>query len=320
MLKSYFSMGCLFIFVTSLFCFSQGVLAGHEIIGAPKCKACHKAKTGDQWKIWTESAHARAFETLASEDAGKIAADNGLGDPQQEEACLKCHATRAFLGAGVVVNEKAKYANSEGIGCEACHGPGSDYKPKKVMVDPQAARAAGMVSVREAHACARCHNEDSPTFKGFDFEERWAEIAHPVPTRGAAQTDTSATMTGMPDEIIFTSSVGNVLFPHGAHVKDLEIECAECHHEIHASGLDTPHPDYLTSSWSSCETCHGTDSETGQQYSKCLDCHKSDSDNIANETLSSKVVVHKSCWKCHESGTGVAASAGCKDCHKKNGE
>ena len=32
-------------------------------------------------------------------------------------------------------------------------------------------------------ACARCHNEESPTFKGFEFEERWAEIAHPVPEK-----------------------------------------------------------------------------------------------------------------------------------------
>lgn len=67
--------------------------ADYEIIGAPKCKVCHKAKTGDQWKIWTESAHAKAFETLASEASRKIAADNGLGDPRQEEACLKCHST-----------------------------------------------------------------------------------------------------------------------------------------------------------------------------------------------------------------------------------
>ena len=320
MFKFCVSSGCLVFFTFSLLCHSQDVVADHEIIGAPKCKTCHKAKTGDQWKIWTESAHARAFETLASENAGKIAADSGLGDPQQEETCLKCHATKAFLGADVVVNEKAKYLDSEGIGCEACHGPGSDYKSKKVMVDPEAARAAGMVSVREAHTCARCHNEDSPTFKGFDFEERWAEIAHPVPMEEVVQTDTPANSSDMPGEIVFTSSVGNVLFPHDVHVKDLEVECAECHHEIHAAGLDTPHPDYMTSSWSSCETCHGTNSETSQKYSKCSVCHNTDSDNIANETLSSKVVVHKSCWKCHESGTGVTASVGCKDCHIKNGQ
>ena len=83
MLKFYVSLGGLLFPTFSLLCDSQDVFANAEIIGARKCKTCHKAKTGDQWKIWTESAHARAFETLASEQSRKIASDKGLGDPQQ---------------------------------------------------------------------------------------------------------------------------------------------------------------------------------------------------------------------------------------------
>ena len=105
----------LVLFVGLLFGMAQEAAADHEIVGAPKCKACHKAKTGDQWKIWTESVHARAFETLASEESKQIAADKGLGDPQQEDACLKCHATKASLDAGMVVSEKGNYADSEGV-------------------------------------------------------------------------------------------------------------------------------------------------------------------------------------------------------------
>ena len=56
------------------------------------------------------------------------------------------------------------------------------YKSKKIMIDPAAHEAAGLVMVKTADACTRCHNEESPTFKDFDFEKRWAEIAHPVPT------------------------------------------------------------------------------------------------------------------------------------------
>ena len=87
-----------------MFLMTQQAVAAPELIGAPKCKACHRAKTGDQWQIWTESAHARAFDTLASEKSKKIATDKGLGDPQQEPACLKCHATRASLGGVVIIN------------------------------------------------------------------------------------------------------------------------------------------------------------------------------------------------------------------------
>jgi hypothetical protein len=294
-----------------------------EIIGAPKCKGCHKAKTGDQWKIWTESAHARAFETLASEKSKNIAKEKGLGDPQTEDACLKCHATKSSLGAGVVVNQKGKYADTEGVGCESCHGPGSDYKSKKVMVDPEAARGAGLIMIGSAEGCTHCHNEESPTFKGFDFEPRWAEIAHPVPLQEKAPPEEKAPSgllteyTDMPDEITYESSVGKVLFPHNTHAKDHEIECVECHHQIHAEELVTPHAEYLTSSWIKCQICHNPDSAAQGKYYKCSDCHHSEVDNIADETLSSKVVTHKSCWACHETETGVGASKGCVDCHVK---
>lgn len=155
-------------------------MAAHELIGAPKCKSCHKKKTGNQWQLWLDSAHAKAFETLATDESKKIATDMGLGDPQKEEACLKCHVTQAFLGRDVPINAKGKYADSEGVGCEACHGPGSDYKKKKIMKDPEAALANGLVMEKNEAHCAQCHNEESPTFKGFDFEARWAEIDHPV--------------------------------------------------------------------------------------------------------------------------------------------
>ena len=152
--------------------------ADHELIGAPKCKMCHKAKTGDQWKIWTESAHAKAFETLASDQAKKITAEQGLGDPQQEAECLKCHATSAFLGSEVKISAKGKYDNSEGVGCEACHGAGSDYK--KVMKDHEAAVAAGLATGLGQEHCKKCHNETSPTFKEFDYAKQWAAIEHPL--------------------------------------------------------------------------------------------------------------------------------------------
>ena len=304
---------------------AQAAYAAPELVGAPKCKACHRAKTGDQWQIWAESAHARAFETLASVESARIAADMGLGDPRKEIACLRCHATLASLGEGVVVNENAGYSDDEGVGCEACHGPGSDYKARKIMLDPVAARAAGLVMDASVDGCTNCHNADSPTFAGFDFEARWAEIAHPVPGGAQAVADPSATPQAEPavetlQEILFESSVGDVIFPHDLHVSDAGMECGECHHEIHAAVLDTPHPDYLTSSWIHCETCHAPGAQDNQRIYQCAECHHSELENIADETLSAKVVVHKSCWKCHETGIGAAASNGCGSCHVKAGD
>jgi hypothetical protein len=241
----------------------------------------------------------------------------GLGNPQQEIACLKCHVTRTSLGEDVVVNGKANYTDNEGIGCEACHGPGSDYKARKVMLDPEAARAAGLIMNT---GCRKCHNEESPTFKGFDFEARWLEIAHVVPAETTAENEDTLSLedVGTLEEILIESSVGYVIFPHDFHVTGVEMECVECHHQIHAVELDTPHPDYLTSSWIKCQSCHNPESESDQIYYLCGECHHTDPNNIADETLSSKVVVHKSCWKCHDTQTGVEASQGCVDCHVKN--
>jgi len=292
---------------------AQPAVAEHEIVGAAKCKVCHKSKTGDQWKIWTESAHAEAFVTLGSPESWKIASERGLGDPQQEPACLKCHATRASLGDSAIVSEKGRYADSEGVGCEACHGAGSDYRPRKIMIDPKAARLAGLLTDLSEESCTRCHNEQSPTYKSFDFEKRWGEIDHPVPA--ADDLGASTSHPDLPGTITFTAAVGDVEFSHKLHVVKQAMECAECHHQIHAQALNTPHPNYLPSSWSNCQTCHNTASTTEQIYYKCSHCHLSDLDNIADETLSAKVVTHKTCWTCHESGTGPQASQGCIYCH-----
>ena len=157
---------------------SEAAAETPELIGASKCKSCHR-KIGDPYKIWSETAHAGAYETLASEESKKIAADMGLGDPQKEEACLKCHVTRVFQGDPPVY-KRGKYEDSEGVGCEACHGAGSVYKSKKTMEDHEASIAAGLIMDNSEAFCVKCHNEESPTFKGFDHEAQWKEIAHPI--------------------------------------------------------------------------------------------------------------------------------------------
>jgi len=119
----------------------------------------------------------------------------------------------------------------------------------------------------------------------------------------------------VPSVITFESSVGEVLFPHKVHMR---MGCQKCHHQIHARELATPHADYFEYSQARCGVCHN-EQETGTGYYGCANCHHSNPVNIADETLSAKVVVHKSCWKCHLSGTGVEASERCAFCHAKEG-
>ena len=119
----------------------------------------------------------------------------------------------------------------------------------------------------------------------------------------------------IPEERSFPSTVGEVLFHHQMHIKDLSIKCVKCHHSIDAKKLVTPHPDYLNSSAIKCEICHGASGATKQSAYACSGCHEKNPMNIADETLSAKVVIHKQCWNCHPVGTGKEASVACEKCH-----
>ena len=119
----------------------------------------------------------------------------------------------------------------------------------------------------------------------------------------------------IPSDINIPSSVGEVIFRHQMHIRDLAIKCVECHHQINAKTLNTPHPDYLKSSWINCKTCHNESGKIEQYVNACSECHHTNPIDIADETLSAKVVIHKQCWKCHQAGTGMEASKSCKSCH-----
>lgn len=118
----------------------------------------------------------------------------------------------------------------------------------------------------------------------------------------------------LPDIIMFDSAIGDVAFPHTKHQK---MRCSKCHHQIHAAELETPHEDYLEVSWIKCQACHYEGSVDDSSYYKCSGCHHAEPENAVDETISSKVVIHQNCWKCHKSGTGVKASKGCSYCHEE---
>lgn len=113
------------------------------------------------------------------------------------------------------------------------------------------------------------------------------------------------------------SLIGKAKFDHRFHVEDLTIECKACHHETNASTLRMPHKDYFDDFWIDCTICHKSAGAAASTPQSCSACHHRSPANIADETLSAKVVIHKKCWECHESGRGREASKGCATCHLK---
>ena len=150
----------------------------HKYIGANKCKMCHASESkGNQYKVWSESKHAKAYQDLATDDAKKAAEKAGLKtDAQKSAECLKCHVTAYSEKEDL----KGEILVTDGIQCESCHGAGGDYKSLSVMKDKQQAIAAGLV-IPDKEMCIKCHNSESPYFKGFDFDSFYKKIAHPRP-------------------------------------------------------------------------------------------------------------------------------------------
>jgi hypothetical protein len=169
----------MFLLISS-FAFAEEEGTTFKYVGVSKCKTCHKsAAKGNQFGKWLESGHAKAFEELASEESIKIGKEMGIENPQTAGECLKCHVTGYDAAAELKADS---FDQTEGVGCEACHGAGSEYKSMKIMKDHDAAVAAGLMVPTE-ETCVTCHNEESPTYKEFNYEEKLAAVAHPNPKK-----------------------------------------------------------------------------------------------------------------------------------------
>jgi nitrate/TMAO reductase-like tetraheme cytochrome c subunit len=162
----------------ALFGFAQDAKKEFNYLGSTKCKTCHNAaKNGQQYKLWSSKPHAKAYEDLKSESAKKKAQVAGVEDPLKSEVCLSCHST-AFGKKNV----EASYKVEEGVGCEACHGPGSGYNKMSTMKDRAKSAAAGLMIPNEK-TCTNCHKKDTPGHEGkfTTYDKEYAKIAHPVP-------------------------------------------------------------------------------------------------------------------------------------------
>jgi hypothetical protein len=142
------------------------------------CSICHKKDdSGNQFGKWQAGPHAKAFETLGTDKAKEVSKKLGIDDPQKSGKCLLCHST-AYNFTESVATDKIK--PEDGVTCESCHGPGKKYMAKSTMEDRAKAIEGGLI-YPATQSCALCHNDKSPTWKGFDEKAMVEKIAHPDP-------------------------------------------------------------------------------------------------------------------------------------------
>ncbi len=157
--------------------------SNHQYTGVMACAKCHSgSRFNHQFSQWRRSSHARAYAVLATPRAAELAKEAGIpGDPQESAKCLACHVAAHGTAPGL---RMSGFDARDGVQCEACHGPGSDYSAEAVMLDRTAARAKGLLDPGES-TCRKCH--DNAHGKPFDYEKAVKQIAHPTkPTQSAA--------------------------------------------------------------------------------------------------------------------------------------
>ncbi|MDF1751927.1 MAG: multiheme c-type cytochrome [Verrucomicrobiales bacterium] len=129
---------------------------GHSYVGSESCAACHPKATA----AWKKSRHAHAFSTLtkSSTDA----------DPN----CIVCHT----VGFGEVSGYRREFGADKltNVGCESCHGPGSEHVTQRALGDPT--KVTFQFRPLGASDCTKCHHGEFS--RPFKWDEFWPLIQH----------------------------------------------------------------------------------------------------------------------------------------------
>ena len=125
-------------------------------LGAASCAGCHK----EIHRGWKTDPHGAAFTRLSDADRVKV-------------ECVRCHATPT--ASGPPPTEVSGYRTDEGVGCEACHGPGGAH-----VAAPSKDNILGLgESCPECvieNLCTSCHN---PTWDPqWKLQDRLKSAAH----------------------------------------------------------------------------------------------------------------------------------------------
>jgi YVTN family beta-propeller protein len=275
-------------------------------VGTKTCVSCHQGETmGQQFTKWFQTAHAKAYASLAKPEAHQIAKLSGIPlDPQKSAVCLGCHTTAAQAEDW---EKDPTFHLQDGVQCEKCHGPGSEYANVQTMTNRDAAMKAGLVLPSESD-CMGCHLEkgshvavlNSPP---FDAKQALKAIAHPTPD------DWSLRRLAFPEA---KTQQDNLAQHVGAHA------CAECHDSAdmghqYSIWLESKHADAFAILGT--EAAREIAAEKGingspQTDPSCLKCHGATYHDPAGGSLAEGLVYQGvNCESCHGAASQYMATA-----------
>jgi hypothetical protein len=170
-------------------------------MGVSSCSSssCHndnagKGRKGSEYTTWAGyDRHARAFQVLYDERSQRIVRnlpdsktdDKGEVLPATEQPlCLKCHATTN--GDLTTTKKGERFQLSDGVGCEACHGPAekwlnTHYQEDFRRLSDEDKAKAGLWPMKDlsyrVKVCSSCHVGDAE--RGMEVNHDLIAAGHP---------------------------------------------------------------------------------------------------------------------------------------------
>jgi len=158
-----------------------------KYVGSEACQKCHPFA----FQVWQNSKHAQAFPTLVNAKRPSLRQFDG--------ECVQCHVVGFEYTTGYR-NEKDT-PNLKNVGCESCHGPGSEHvgnqnrrnKQLLQLMNPFKAPANETLAQKQQRMlqlnlfCQHCHDVDNdvgwndPPVKPGESPRRWPPIIHMTP-------------------------------------------------------------------------------------------------------------------------------------------
>lgn len=135
---------------------------GAAYVGSETCRTCHPSA----FAAFEKSRHFHAWQTLV--DAERDPKRYGWPVTAYPD-CVSCHVVGFAEVTGFRSFDETPHL--AGVGCERCHGPGSDH-----LLAPEKHRLGIRGGIRPSELCVQCHDfEQSPTFL---YGDKWALIQH----------------------------------------------------------------------------------------------------------------------------------------------
>jgi len=249
------------------------------------------------------------------------AIDNAFRKKAYDKNCGSCHMTGWKVQknvSGADTSWVGSWANSNDttnnkVGCENCHGPGSDHiagPTTQNIFGPTKMNAAGLQ--RQQEVCGQCHFRGSST--GFTYEYPWKESVDSAYTPGNVLSNYIAPWQNYPNVLGGPGTWPDTLTARQHHQQwqdlsysahNTQMNCYRCH-EPHKTTSNKHQLKLSSDSNSVCIQCHTNFGTVGNPNITAITAHTKHSYDPLNNSQTGGA---SRCVTCHMSKVAITALA-----------